>query len=474
VDFLTAAVAVISFLCVFAFFIVFSFGFSKKGIIVLISTAFLLALFGILASSVFPLWESYLITFLLVLCVSYLFEKRLAFLFVEGGNHADAFPGWGEQEVFNGKPGAAELSVTYPENIGAAQTAEDTAEPEREPSLADRQEKVGSAWEELENPAAETVERPAKVPVIETGTGVQEVSQDGDDEETDFLENRLAMLEQGTEESPAETEDALEMYPVEDWITELENPDTSSGTHTIDEEADLQVPLIADAVSGVEEEEKSGQVSPPENVQYFEQEEIPLLSPDEVFAEKEAEGNIPGAGSGEEIQPLALEETEVPPQLVQERSEGCGESPVKAEHDDLEAVTAGAEEHVEKAEVEAAAVSEPFSLDEKEIEPVVETNTASEKVNLLRKQLLDILIEQLHLARLTRPAEEYEQLVKEHLQPSLPKEDYFAFAGLLIEHYIAEHDFDKLGALLEDLSEKYAQYPVIRDEILFLKHQYCQ
>lgn len=78
-DLLTAAFAVIGFLCVMAFFVFFSFGFSKKGVVVLAGSAFLLALFGILAGSVVPLWESGLITFLLVICVAYLFEKSWHF-----------------------------------------------------------------------------------------------------------------------------------------------------------------------------------------------------------------------------------------------------------------------------------------------------------------------------------------------------------------------------------------------------------
>ncbi|WMM90670.1 hypothetical protein Q7C09_04560, partial [Heyndrickxia coagulans] len=92
----------------------------------------------------------------------------------------------------------------------------------------------------------------------------------------------------------------------------------------------------------------------------------------------------------------------------------------------------------------------------------------------IQKQLLGVLLEQLNLYRLTQPADAYEQLVKAHLHPQLAPEDYFTFASLLIEHYIAEQQFGKLRSLLRDLAETYAEYPVIREEIDFLRTKYGQ
>ncbi|WP_046720688.1 hypothetical protein [Heyndrickxia coagulans] len=577
-DLLTAAFAVIGFLCVMAFFVFFSFGFSKKGVVVLAGTAFLLALFGILAGSVVPLWESCLITFLLVLCVAYLFEKKLAFLFAGQDNDADAFPVWDEQEEMavarKNRPAAlvspaanasvlpAEKSAPVPE-MEEILPEQNGSGPEIEGTLPE--EKDEPEWEELEDTAGN-----------ETGTALpanEQAAERSGEEEIAFLENRLEMLEETNEEHAVDQ--LPEMYGVEEWVAEAESPDTNPLDAAAAKEADGQ-----DSEAGART--GPGTPSGSEDVPYVEQEEIPLLS-----FEKEAEAPAEPSGTGmpavdelQEIDVIPLHETDDAGQAEKLHAENGTVGGAKGEDTDepeeislapvqetnpteqvvnlnldAEDKAAGGSKgeeidvipfhdagqleklHAENETVGGAKGEDRDELEEIDVMPDKETgqvaepekfyseagqgrerqgesgagtgetvaaneaesagNSVGEKAmepkgnpaveeasdtlasvptetTPIQKQLLGVLVEQLNLYRLTQPADAYEQLVKAHLHPQLAPEDYFTFASLLIEHYIAEQQFGKLQALLKDLAETYAEYPVIREEIDFLRTKYGQ
>jgi len=547
-DLLTAAFAVIGFLCVMAFFVFFSFGFSKKGVVVLAGTAFLLALFGILAGSVVPLWESGLITFLLVICVAYLFEKKLAFLFAGQDNDADEFPVWDEQEEMavarKNRPAAlvspaanasvlpAEKSAPVPE-MEEILPEQNGSGPEIEGTLPKREEKDAPEWEELEDAAAGN----------ETGTALpanEQAAERSGEEEIDFLENRLEMLEEANEENKADH--LPEMYEVEEWVAEAEKPDIKPLDVAAAKEADDQ-DFEAGAATG------PGTPSGSEDVQYVEQEEIPLLSfekkteapaelsgtdepdldeleeislvpvqeinPTEQAAnlDLDAEDKAAVGSKGEEIDVIPFYETgdagqpeKLPSDEEIETVGGAkGEDTVEPEEIDVmpdketgqaaepEKLYSEAGQGRERQNENGAGTGETVAANEAEsagnsvVEKAAEPkgNPAVEEASdtlasvptettPIQKQLLGVLVEQLNLYRLTQPADAYEQLVKAHLHPQLAPEDYFTFASLLIEHYIAEQQFGKLQALLKDLAETYAEYPVIREEIDFLRTKYGQ
>ncbi|KGT39874.1 phage holin family protein [Weizmannia sp. CD-2023] len=544
-DLLTAAFAVIGFLCVIAFFVFFSFGFSKKGVVVLAGTAFLLALFGILAGNVVPLWESCLIVFLLVLCVAYLFEKKLAFLFAGKDNDADEFPVWDEQEELavtrENRPAALDWPAANDAVLPAEKSAPapETKEilpgkngpgPETESTLPE--EKDEPEWEELEDAAGN-----------ETGTALPENEQAAErsgEEEIDFLENRLEMLEEANEENKADH--LPEMYEVEEWVAEAESPDIKPLDVAAAKEADDQ-DFEAGAATGPVTSSGS------KDVQYVEQEEIPLLSfekkteapaelsgtdepdldeleeislvpvqeinPTEQAAnlDLDAEDKAAVGSKGEEIDVIPFYETgdagqpeKLPSDEEIETVGGAkGEDTVEPEEIDVmpdketgqaaepEKLYSEAGQGRERQNENGAGTGETVAANEAEsagnsvVEKAAEPkgNPAVEEASdtlasvptettPIQKQLLGVLVEQLNLYRLTQPADAYEQLVKAHLHPQLAPEDYFTFASLLIEHYIAEQQFGKLQALLKDLAETYAEYPVIREEIDFLRTKYGQ
>lgn len=547
-DLLTAAFAVIGFLCVMAFFVFFSFGFSKKGVVVLAGTAFLLALFGILAGSVVPLWESGLITFLLVICVAYLFEKKLAFLFAGQDNDADEFPVWDEQEEMAVARGNRPAALVSPDVNAAVLPVEKSAPvpqteeilpeqngpgPEIEGTLPKREEKDAPEWEELEDAAAGN-ETETALPANE------QAAERSGEEEIDFLENRLELLEEANEENKADH--LPEMYEVEEWVAEAESPDIKPLDVAAAKEADDQ-DFEAGAATGPVTSSGS------KDVQYVEQEEIPLLSfekkteapaelsgtdepdldeleeislvpvqeinPTEQAAnlDLDAEDKAAVGSKGEEIDVIPFYETgdagqpeKLPSDEEIETVGGAkGEDTVEPEEIDVmpdketgqaaepEKLYSEAGQGRERQNENGAGTGETVAANESEsagnsvVEKAAEPkgNPAVEEASdtlasvptgttPIQKQLLGVLVEQLNLYRLTQPADAYEQLVKAHLHPQLAPEDYFTFASLLIEHYIAEQQFGKLQALLKDLAETYAEYPVIREEIDFLRTKYGQ
>lgn len=110
------------------------------------------------------------------------------------------------------------------------------------------------------------------------------------------------------------------------------------------------------------------------------------------------------------------------------------------------------------------------SLDEATLEPV---NKEEEK-SILQQQLFHTMISQLHIARKQLKANEYEDLIMNHLHPELPAQDYYTFASLLIEHYISNKEIDKLKDLLTNLANMFKKYPILDMEIHYLYKQYCE
>lgn len=105
-----------------------------------------------------------------------------------------------------------------------------------------------------------------------------------------------------------------------------------------------------------------------------------------------------------------------------------------------------------------------------EAEEIRERQVAAKQV--IQQQLFRTMITQVHLMKNQMKASDYEKLIKDHLHPSLSDQDYFTFAHLLIEHYISKRKHHDLQQLLLDLEERFSNYPIIKQEIDYLKNKY--
>ncbi|MDQ0156130.1 hypothetical protein [Robertmurraya andreesenii] len=113
-------------------------------------------------------------------------------------------------------------------------------------------------------------------------------------------------------------------------------------------------------------------------------------------------------------------------------------------------------------------------------EETLDSITASEAVwkeeqkSALQQQLFLTMLSQLQLVSKHMPAEQYEELIKEHLHPDLSAQDYYSFASLLIQHYLSQKEIGKLKELLTNLEGKFENYPILDMEIHYLYKQYCE
>lgn len=94
--------------------------------------------------------------------------------------------------------------------------------------------------------------------------------------------------------------------------------------------------------------------------------------------------------------------------------------------------------------------------------------------SMLQQQLFHTMVKQIHLGRKLMSPSQYEKLIQDHMHPALPPQEYFTFASLLIEHYIRTHELERLKVLLDELKDKYKDYPIIQMEILYLYGQYYE
>ncbi|WP_251549401.1 hypothetical protein [Neobacillus muris] len=90
------------------------------------------------------------------------------------------------------------------------------------------------------------------------------------------------------------------------------------------------------------------------------------------------------------------------------------------------------------------------------------------------KPLLQTMVSQLELERKRLSPLEYELRIKEAMRFELSVEDYFPFANLLMEHYIRSDNINKLEKLLEDMKGKIHGYPIIEEEVEYVYKHYCE
>lgn len=172
-----------------------------------------------------------------------------------------------------------------------------------------------------------------------------------------------------------------------------------------------------------------------------------------------------------------INEIEVADDLLEESADNKLEEAVPVVEDELqeeEEVLDSFEAEVIENNVEEPHESESEEMEEPQAPIETEAKAKQEQKSALQQQLFHTMVSQLHLARKQMSSEEYEELIKEHLHPELPTQDYYTFASLLIEHYISHKEVDKLKVLLTSLDGKFEKYPILDMEIHYLYKQYCE
>lgn len=117
----------------------------------------------------------------------------------------------------------------------------------------------------------------------------------------------------------------------------------------------------------------------------------------------------------------------------------------------------------------------PEKMEQSDAEEEIEAEASKyEQKTTLQEQIFHTMVSQIHLMRKQMRPAEYEKLIQDHMHPALPLQEYYTFASLLIEQYIRSHELEKLKVLLDELKERFKDYPIIQLEILYLYGQYYE
>ncbi|EMI10597.1 hypothetical protein [Anoxybacillus gonensis] len=382
---------VIFFLILIPIYIRLPFGWTKKGLALLLTIACLLSAFGMIAIEQFPLWQAALFLFLLVIASTYLLEQKLGHLF-----YARIY----EHDVI----------------------VEDDGEDERK----DEQSLVMKEVTE-EHPENE----------------LQQV----DDIDVEWSEGDWQEVEQHVSIEPLTDayDDVIEpIANMDDVIEPLHNDDIDV------DEAFIMQERWDDLLSDISDE----------------------TSRDESF-ENEIKEEL-------DIETLAIVEQPIE-QMANEQheSETTLQSVVvhtvsEQEMDIIPVIDHALQQQEEEANIpmiEEAVVydEQPFQSASNEMETIAEEKT-TELLRMLPKPLLKNLLASLYAMRSQLSDHEYEQLIHKHLHPRLHEQDYYTFANVLMEHYVASKQYEKLYRFATQLYAQYECYPIIQQQLTHMIH----
>lgn len=364
------------------------FGWTKKGVALLLAVACLLSMFGMIAIEQFPLWQASLFLFLLVIASTYLLEQKLGHLFYARIHEHDLIvEGDEKDEQENELPSAIEEVVDQ----------------QNEEIRQEEIENVDEEWFQREWP--EEIEQQASIEPLRENDFDHMIEPI---ESVDDVIEPLHMVDSDDTSVNETTEDVAEQQ----WLDLLseENMEIIHDQNEMKEEKDSQL-LDIETIAVVEE--TSEHVS--DELYNIE----PIVEDDDIHTEASAD-------------------------MVEEQ-----ESIQSVE----EAVEQVSEEEQGTADDECVTVEEN-----------------NEEVHMLPRPFMKNLLASLYAMRPLLSDEQYEQLIHKHLHPRLHEQDYYTFANVLMEHYVASKQYEKLYDVAKQLYGQYELYPMIQQQLAHMIH----
>ncbi|OOE05668.1 hypothetical protein BO219_01610 [Anoxybacillus kestanbolensis] len=379
---------VIFFLILIPIYIRLPFGWTKKGIALLLTVACLLSVFGMIAIEQFPLWQAALFLFLLVVTSTYLLEQKLGHLFYARIYEHDLIvEGDEKDEQENELPSAIEEVV----------------EQQNEEIRQEEIENVDEEWFQREWP--EEIEQQASIEPLRENDFDHMIEPI---ESVDDVIEPLHMVDSDDTSVNETTEDVAEQQ----WLDLLseKNMEIIHDQNEMKEEKDSQ--LLDIETIAVVEETSEHMVDESYRIE-------PIVEDDDIHTEASAD-------------------------MVEEQ-----ESIQSVE----EAVEQVSEEEQGTADDECVTVEEN-----------------NEEVHMLPRPFMKNLLASLYAMRPLLSDEQYEQLIHKHLHPRLHEQDYYTFANVLMEHYVASKQYEKLYDVAKQLYGQYELYPMIQQQLAHMIH----
>lgn len=364
------------------------FGWTKKGVALLLAVACLLSMFGMIAIEQFPFWQASLFLFLLVIASTYLLEQKLGHLFYARIHEHDLIvEGDEKDEQENELPSAIEEVVDQ----------------QNEEIRQEEIENVDEEWFQREWP--KEIEQQASIEPLRENDFDHMIEPI---ESVDDVIEPLRMVDSDDTSVNETTEDVAEQQ----WLDLLseENMEIIHDQNEMKEEKDSQ--LLDIETIAVVEETSEHMVDESYRIE-------PIVEDDDIHTEASAD-------------------------MVEEQ-----ESIQSVE----EAVEQVSEEEQGTADDECVTVEEN-----------------NEEVHMLPRPFMKNLLASLYAMRPLLSDEQYEQLIHKHLHPRLHEQDYYTFANVLMEHYVASKQYEKLYDVAKQLYGQYELYPMIQQQLAHMIH----
>lgn len=391
----------IFFLILIPIYIRLPFGWTKKGIVVLLTVACLLSAFGMIAVEQFPLWQAALFLSLLVIASTYLLEQKLGHLFHARIHEHDLIVADDVEDEQKEEP----LFIIK----------EVAAEKQEEDLQQEQTEEAEFKW--LERHWTEEVEQ---------HVSIEPLRDDGYDHIIEPL---------------AEMDDVIEPL----HIVDNDGTDVNNERHELDDER--WVDLL---------DEESNELT--YNQPLFETEENELLNMDELAVVDEINDHF--VDEKNEIETVIEDDDVVDGQQNEMEMIPVVEEDAIAEkqQDEAESIPI-VEEAIVYTDEKPSAYNETIATEE-----------GNEAIRMLPKPFMKNLLASLYAMRPLLSDEEYEQLIHKHLHPRLHEQDYYTFANVLMEHYVASKQYEKLYDVAKQLYGQYEPYPIIQQQLTYMIH----
>ncbi|MCB5235624.1 hypothetical protein [Niallia circulans] len=114
-----------------------------------------------------------------------------------------------------------------------------------------------------------------------------------------------------------------------------------------------------------------------------------------------------------------------------------------------------------------------ITIEEDQANPIESDGHEKEnEVSGLAHKIINNTLSQLEMMKHSMDKEKFEIVLKQCLKESIPLNEYFAFSTLLIDIYVQNNENDKLKNLLYILHDKFAEQPIVLEQIKFMAEKY--
>jgi len=491
-------------------------GIAFRGKLIITGAAMIAAVAGLVANFTYTPWLGALLSFLLLVIFTYLFEKKteiFAFVGKEQVNEDFSYT-YSDDSTLNGKD---------PEPVGNFNEQDDQENEQlfRE-SIAESNEEIADFESEIdldhiifeEKVHIDSQEDIVTEPLLGLGKEINESPEVAvvtlSSEEFDFFQNKLDVEDEDNQPVPEAEEveewdedlfvEVLELAGDKEVLIEegslLTDPTVSIVPEVVEEWDDdlfLEVLEPEEATVEVVEEDHLIEISSPVEELLVEEAAPVVGEPDESVSLAElldsedlievadvaiTDDGIVNEDLLEENVYVEMATRSEAAASLDEHSEWLGQTVVEEIAESHEQVESTEQEIEVMAEstLEAPVMTDIDNSDD-QVESVQEERQPEQlpvHKTKLQQEVFQTLIEELTLAKKQRNDSDYEQLVSSYLDESLQHQDYYTFATMLIQQYVQTKNQEKLQQLLVNLENKFQAYPVVLAEISYLKNRFCK